>query len=171
MLPLRNFLRDGPLRSILTLPSHLCLVLSGLFPTSSPTKTLISMSSQQCVSHEPKLIWFSSYLLKNNNNCEHTVFLWDLGERENLEDLSLDGRIILKWIIKKAMRRHGLDWSGSGWRRAARSCECGNEISCARTALFRVITQRVVVIPYRRFGITYLSRLQGSWIHIESWEL
>ena len=31
-----------------------------------------------------------------------------------------------------------------------------------RTALFWVITQRVVVIPYRRFGTTYRSHLQGS---------
>jgi len=30
------------------------------------------------------------------------------------------------------------------------------------TALFRAITQRVVVIPYRRFGTTYRSDLQGS---------
>jgi hypothetical protein len=31
-----------------------------------------------------------------------------------------------------------------------------------RTALFWAITQRVVVIPYRRFGTTYLSHIQGS---------
>jgi len=30
-----------------------------------------------------------------------------------------------------------------------------------RTALFRVITQRAVVIPYRRFGTIYLSHLQA----------
>jgi hypothetical protein len=30
-----------------------------------------------------------------------------------------------------------------------------------RTALFWVITQRVVVIPYRRFGTTYQCHLQG----------
>ena len=33
-----------------------------------------------------------------------------------------------------------------------------------RTALFWVITQRVVVIAYRRFGITYRSHIQGSRI-------
>jgi len=32
------------------------------------------------------------------------------------------------------------------------------------TALFRVITQRVVVISYRRFSITYRSHFQGSRI-------
>jgi len=33
-----------------------------------------------------------------------------------------------------------------------------------RTALLWVITQRVVVIPYRRFGTAYRSQLQGSRI-------
>jgi hypothetical protein len=33
-----------------------------------------------------------------------------------------------------------------------------------RTAVFWVITQRVVVISYRRFGTTYRSHLQGSKI-------
>jgi hypothetical protein len=32
------------------------------------------------------------------------------------------------------------------------------------TALFWVITQKVVVIYYRRFGTTYQSLLQGSWV-------
>ena len=35
-----------------------------------------------------------------------------------------------------------------------------------RTALFWAITQRVVVIPYRRFGTTYRSHLQRSRIWI-----
>jgi len=33
-----------------------------------------------------------------------------------------------------------------------------------RTALFWAITNRAVVIPYRRFGTTYPSHLQGSRI-------
>jgi hypothetical protein len=33
-----------------------------------------------------------------------------------------------------------------------------------RTALFWVVTQRVVVIPHRRFGTTYRSHLHGSKI-------
>ena len=36
------------------------------------------------------------------------------------------------------------------------------EISSLRTALFWFIVQRVVVIPYRRFGTTYRSHLQES---------
>jgi len=33
-----------------------------------------------------------------------------------------------------------------------------------RTALFWAVTQRALVIPYRRFGTTYQYHLQGSRI-------
>jgi len=33
-----------------------------------------------------------------------------------------------------------------------------------RNAIFRTITQRVVAIPYRRFGTTYRSHIRGSRI-------
>jgi hypothetical protein len=36
------------------------------------------------------------------------------------------------------------------------------ETALMRTALFWVIAQRVVVIPYLHFGTTYRYRLQGS---------
>ena len=35
-------------------------------------------------------------------------------------------------------------------------------VKLIRSVLFWDITQRIVVIPYRRFGTTYLSYLQGS---------
>jgi hypothetical protein len=39
----------------------------------------------------------------------HTGFWWgDLRERDHLEDLGVDVRIILKWIFKKWDR--GIDW-------------------------------------------------------------
>ena len=38
----------------------------------------------------------------------HRVFLWgDLTERDRLQDLDKDGRMILKWIFKK--------WVGKAW--------------------------------------------------------
>jgi len=43
-------------------------------------------------------------------------YVWEnLRERDLLEDLGVDGRIILSWIFRKLDgRRHGLDRSGSG---------------------------------------------------------
>jgi hypothetical protein len=39
-----------------------------------------------------------------------TSFVWaDLREGDYLEDQSLEGRIILKWIFRKWDGRHGLD--------------------------------------------------------------
>jgi len=40
----------------------------------------------------------------------HTGFWWgDPREGNDLEDLSVDGRIILKWILESGMGKHGLD--------------------------------------------------------------
>jgi hypothetical protein len=40
----------------------------------------------------------------------HTGFWWgNLIERDHFEDVDVDGRIILKWILKSRMRRYGLD--------------------------------------------------------------
>jgi hypothetical protein len=52
----------------------------------------------------------------------------DLRERVHSEDLGIDGRIILIWILSK---RDGvaLDWSGSGHGQVVGLCECGKEIS------------------------------------------
>ena len=45
----------------------------------------------------------------------HTGFWWgDLRERDHLEDLSIDRRIILKWIFKKY---DGEVWIGLIWFR------------------------------------------------------
>jgi len=41
----------------------------------------------------------------------HTGFWWgDLRERNHLEDLRVDGRIIWKWIFKKYDGEGGMDW-------------------------------------------------------------
>ena len=40
----------------------------------------------------------------------HARFWWgDLRERKHLEDLDIDGRIILKWTLRSETRRHELD--------------------------------------------------------------
>jgi hypothetical protein len=40
----------------------------------------------------------------------HTGFWWgDPREGKDLEDLGVDRRIILKWILKSGMGKHGLD--------------------------------------------------------------
>ena len=60
----------------------------------------------------------------------HTGFWWgDLKSRDHLEDLSIDGGIILKFIFKKWDGEHGLDWYGSGQGQVAGTCECGNELT------------------------------------------
>jgi hypothetical protein len=50
-------------------------------------------------------------------------------ERDHLEGLVIDGRIILKWIFKKSV---GKIWTGLIWlriRTVAGACESGNEPS------------------------------------------
>jgi hypothetical protein len=36
-------------------------------------------------------------------------------EMDHLKDLSIDGRMTLKWILKRWNGRYGLDLSGSGY--------------------------------------------------------
>ena len=59
-----------------------------------------------------------------------TGFLWgNLMDRDHLDDLSIDGRIIIRWIFKK--RDRGMSWIALAQNRNrwAGSCECGNEHS------------------------------------------
>jgi hypothetical protein len=44
-----------------------------------------------------------------------------------LGDRGVDGRIILKWIFKKWVGGHGLDWARSWLGQVAGCCKCGNE--------------------------------------------
>jgi hypothetical protein len=59
----------------------------------------------------------------------HAWFWWgSLTERDNLEELRVEGKIILKYLFKK----HNGGWTGliySGQRQVAGCCESGNESS------------------------------------------
>jgi hypothetical protein len=53
-------------------------------------------------------------------------------EREGKRPLGrpgVGGKIILRLIFRKWDLGCGLDWAGSGWRKLADTCECGNELS------------------------------------------
>jgi len=47
-------------------------------------------------------------------------------EKDYLEEVDINVRIIFKWVIKKC---HRLDCSGSVFGEVAGACECGNEHS------------------------------------------
>jgi len=55
--------------------------------------------------------------------------------RDHLEELDVDEMIILNCNFKNYAREYELDWSVTGYRQLAGSCECGNEhlssINCA----------------------------------------
>jgi hypothetical protein len=56
----------------------------------------------------------------------HTGFWWEsLSEGGQLEDLGVDGRIILKWIFEK--RDGGIDWIDLVWDRD-RWCSVVNSV-------------------------------------------
>lgn len=60
----------------------------------------------------------------------HTVWKCrNLKREDHLEDVGLDGRIILKLIFGNTVANWGLDWSGSGCVRVAGYGECGNKNS------------------------------------------
>jgi hypothetical protein len=70
---------------------------------------------------------FSAYWKKGET---YTGFWWgNLKERDHFEDLTVDGRIMLKGSSGSGMWGYGLDRAYSGWGQVVRSCECCNEPS------------------------------------------
>jgi hypothetical protein len=54
-------------------------------------------------------------------------FWWGLMRKKgHLDNLGVDGSIILKWIFKKSDGEARMDWFGSGQGHVVGSCECGN---------------------------------------------
>jgi hypothetical protein len=61
----------------------------------------------------------------------HAGFCWgSLRERDHLEDIGVDAKIILRRISRRWDGGHGLNWLSIG--QVAGSCECGNEPSDSR---------------------------------------
>ena len=88
-------------------------------------------------------------LIQQASNHHNIPMLVSVGQRHHLSVTAKRG------ILKKKPFHLGLQTSAA---------------KRLRTAVFRAITQRVVVDYYRRFGKTYQSHLQGSRIRILSLE-
>jgi hypothetical protein len=57
----------------------------------------------------------------------HTRVWWgNLKKRDHLEDLGIEGRIILKWILNRIVKLR-VDASGSGQEQKAGCCQYGNK--------------------------------------------
>jgi hypothetical protein len=86
---------------------------------------------------------------------------------ETLGTAGLRGYVLLKRYFRPANAYRNKQWAGSWTSRWDGACKnsiknFGGEASYnMRCALFSVVTQRRVVIIYRRFGITYLLGLLG----------
>jgi hypothetical protein len=59
-------------------------------------------------------------------SCAYRVFGWKREGKDHLEDLGVDGRMILIYILRHKMVR-GLSLCDSGQGHAADCYECGNE--------------------------------------------
>jgi hypothetical protein len=57
------------------------------------------------------------------------LWLENLNKRGHMEELGVDGKMILEWILGNRAGRCGLYSSGSGQGPKAGSCEHGNESS------------------------------------------
>jgi len=57
-------------------------------------------------------------MLEREKRNAYRVLVGNLKERDNLEDLSVDETVILKWALKE---HNGMAWSGFIWLKTGKS--------------------------------------------------
>lgn len=50
-------------------------------------------------------------------------------ERDQSRDTGDDGRMVIKWTLRKCDVVYGLEVAGSGWGQVEDTCECGYQTS------------------------------------------
>jgi hypothetical protein len=57
-----------------------------------------------------RIIWAAYVARMRQREKVHTGFWWgELRERDHLKDVGVDGRIILKWVLKISVLKNRLD--------------------------------------------------------------
>ena len=60
-----------------------------------------SVSTEKHLGYQIKKIWVGHVARMGERRGVYTILVWTPEGRSNLEDLGLEGRIMLKWIFKK----------------------------------------------------------------------
>jgi len=71
---------------------------------------------------------FPTWHARGENVNTHRVLIRKLTERNHFEDLGVERRIILKWVLKKQGGERGLNSCGSVEGQVAGCCESCNEL-------------------------------------------
>ena len=92
-------------------------------------EVICDISPRRVVIPSRRMRW-AGHVARMGKGEVHTGFGWgNLRERDHLEDTSVDGRILWRWIFREWDGGQGLDLSGSGYVQVAGCCKCGNELS------------------------------------------
>jgi len=70
----------------------------------------------------------------------YRIWWANMRERDYLEDLGIDGRIMLKWVIKEWDEGHGPNRCGSGKRQLVGSCESLNQEGVVSAIYFHFVS-------------------------------
>ena len=76
-----------------------------------------------------RLRWAGHVARMEDGRGVHKVLVGNLRERDHWGDQDIDGRIILRWILKKWERVVETGWSWLRIGQMAGACEYGNELS------------------------------------------